>query len=414
MSLDGKCRLRVFLILLAVALPIGLVLNHYKPQVRDYSAGNIGEFQQGWGQLSEDMLDEMGSGEETDRYVPTERELELMDEFRRISKQHGTEIPVSDTEEYYDLIGPVFMLDVIEEEWFCHNKGHNLGKVVYKRSQNLGGAMQICQNRCNTGCFHGILMEFFKDFMFEDEHAHEEGVSDFHSHVSLEDISGQINSFCDQDIFVGGVTRGNCFHGMGHAFTFLSDYDLEKSVDICQLLEEKEAQYLCATGAYMERSIVYEDDNEADLFPCDVHRDFPAACYRYKLRKGYKDWDPEDVAQLCLGLEGAPQREGCFHGYGFMFYRMVKENPPFLAQLCSYGTRRERRMCIEAAAAKVRVSSKKIREKACNSLDDEELHEYCMEATNEKMIALYLAFVDPKFFENLGLTLKRRLAFARS
>lgn len=64
---------------------------------------------------------------------------------------------------YYHLIGPSRILDVLETDPFCHDKGHNLGRVVFNTCGNLAESIQICENRCTGACYHGALMQYFQD-----------------------------------------------------------------------------------------------------------------------------------------------------------------------------------------------------------------------------------------------------------
>ena len=137
------------------------------------------------------------------------------------------------------------------------------------------------------------------------------------------------------------------------------------------------AVYYCATGAYMERELLYweEDANISSNYPCDEVRDHPAACYRYKLRSAFAQNESEKAAAVCLGLNGAARR-GCFHGLGFAYHALVFKNPEFANPLCRHGDQKDQQMCIEGVVGVLIVYNWRIARKACDSLP-KELRVFC-------------------------------------
>src|SRR5437016_6741414 len=56
------------------------------------------------------------------------------------------------------IFGANGVLDGVEQLWpHCHEEAHDLGKVVYARLRELARSLQVCANRCNAGCMHGVL-----------------------------------------------------------------------------------------------------------------------------------------------------------------------------------------------------------------------------------------------------------------
>lgn len=292
--------------------------------------------------------------------------------FTQISAQYSTDIPRDIISEYHDIIGPEGILDVLDNESFCHDKGHNVGKVIYEKTQNINEAMRICDTRCTSGCFHGVLMERFKEFIPEYN-----GIpaDDGHEHVHLEweHIKDELKNVCKQGVAKERYGLGDCVHGVGHAIMYLSYYDVEKAIGYCDLFEDKSLVYYCATGGYMERDLKYGEkdrDGRTPLYPCDTVKDHPAGCYRYKIRRALstKVSNISGIAETCLTLPTSEEQAGCFHGVGMAYFKWIGKNPDKLEELCSYGDAASQRLCIEGAIGKLRVYSKQATLDACASM----------------------------------------------
>lgn len=84
-------------------------------------------------------------------------------EFEELSEKNKYDpLSIEILTQYYQLIGPSRILDVLEKDPFCHDRGHNLGRVVFNSCKNLGDSISICGNRCTGACYHGALMQYFQ------------------------------------------------------------------------------------------------------------------------------------------------------------------------------------------------------------------------------------------------------------
>ena len=93
----------------------------------------------------------------------------------------------------------------------------------------------------------------------------------------------------------------------------------------------------------------------------------------------------ETAAALCLSLNDANQRLGCFHGYGLRYSKKASLDPPFILTLCCFGSLEDRQMCVEGAAGKIDNFDRNLKYKVCELIDDVVLRKSCFEAENEGM-----------------------------
>lgn len=298
-------------------------------------------------------------------------------------------IPLSIFRDYYDHIGPKIMASVLNENQFCHSQAHNLGRVIYEHTQDLAASTLICKNSCRQGCIHGVLME-----MFETEQSNLNKSND--DHKSVADLSSPLRQKIGRMCETSEITRysglGNCYHAIGHGLTILASYDMPDALKLCDVFKGYGigALYYCATGVYMERDIVFGEDDikksDQGLYPCDTDA-YPIACYRYKLRRIFSlPKEYKKAQEVCLSLDGL-QRKGCFHGLGFGAYVMVYQNPADLNLLCSAGDAEDKQMCIEGVLGAINNVSKKRSTDTC-SLYTASSKELCFKASKVRSFGM--------------------------
>jgi hypothetical protein len=105
-------------------------------------------------------------------------------------------------------------------------------------------------------------------------------------------------------------------------------------------------------------------DAERDLYPCDS-AEYPAACYRYKVRRLFKLPSEYDQAKIfCASLEDS-QRHGCFHGLGFGAYKMVYQDQHRLNDLCVTEDLVDEKMCLEGVLSYIGTADRELQSAAC-------------------------------------------------
>lgn len=315
-------------------------------------------------------------------FISDKKKGEDIKNFKTIVSNSRGEIPLEIVNSYYDKIGPDLMLDAVESETYCHEKGHNIGKVIYRKNEDLGLSLTKCSYRCTTGCFHGVLMEYFK----------QESSSD--AHIKLEDIKDKVEKICDsKEIAVNKIQKGVCIHGVGHSLEFLADNDIERALKYCELFKDEGSIYYCATGVFMEWDIVNgrRYKNADSLFPCDKFN-FPSACFRYKIARTFKEDEYPQAREFCLKISNDNLRAGCFHGLGFRFFRLLN-NGHSLKYICNSDYPQDNKMCIEGGIGVLSVFNKQRSIDLCNELSGSE-KEYCLKSSEQSNFGMQKDFSD--------------------
>ncbi|MEO6728758.1 MAG: hypothetical protein ABIM99_02440 [Candidatus Dojkabacteria bacterium] len=160
----------------------------------------------------------------------------------------------------------------------CHPVSHTIGRITFKRTQNIGDAFEACDQTCSSGCYHGVMERMF----FSDEE-----LSSSFKHLSYSSFETKIPGICDKDKFSNPnpAIIFNCLHGVGHAVMYSLDYNLDESLRVCGIFNTEYARSSCYGGVIMENVTGFDKkkrDLKADdpLYPCDrLEEKFLRDCY---------------------------------------------------------------------------------------------------------------------------------------
>lgn len=146
----------------------------------------------------------------------------------------------------------------------CHTIGHLLGQEEYKKTNNIATSLSECTEYCQSGCYHGVVEQYFQD-----KYAN--------GGISLTKLQNDINSMCINKDKTCGDIIGDAQHGLGHALMFLTNYNLNKSLTLCGNMDQ------CYYGVFMESSDVgrnISNKKKDILYPCDtINTKYQFACY---------------------------------------------------------------------------------------------------------------------------------------
>ena len=281
-------------------------------------------------------------------------------------------------EEYIDVIGANGILDGIDKVWpLCHDEAHDLGKVIFAKVKDIGIGLQICADRCYSGCMHGVLMEAFANVQKD-------------GHIDLETVKPKMDEVCKNERMAASYSPGDCAHGVGHALMYLAADNISEAIDACKTFDKYPMKYYCATGAYMQYTLDKEKEDaetKEAMYPCDSF-DFPAACARYKLvyvmfRNTRKQLPPSTLIKECEKLSGK-FRLGCFHGLGNAYMVYIRDGSVKITDVCLTGTEDEQFVCIEGVIERMAKYFPDKAKVVCDDLEGKN-KETCLNAFKQGM-----------------------------
>ncbi len=311
-------------------------------------------------------------------------------------------------EKWLGIIGANGIIDSVQKVApLCHDEEHDLGKVIYSKVQDVGNALRTCEDSCNSGCMHGVLMEFFatKKNAVSQTQAEDQPQANPDAHIDLDDVKDSIDTICGigdktgNAIMASMYKQGDCAHGVGHALMYLANYDITKAMNYCSLFTMKQLAYYCATGAYMEYITTHDkqdtETNKDIFFPC-VGAQYPGACFRYKMAhvvpRFYNGGGTvKGMQDLCLKMD-VKDELGCLHGMGNGNYAFLANNQVTVQQLCNVGTQDDQYVCIEGAIERLARYLPDRAKLQCSTLTTDWQNKLCMDDVGHELYDLTKPF----------------------
>ena len=141
----------------------------------------------------------------------------------------------------------------------CHPIVHAIGRETFRAKGNIHESFSACDQTCHSGCYHGSVERFLRG---------ENIYAQIDKHPGTAELKQKAASACDPKIPVR--YRFQCLHGLGHALLFFSNYKLQASLEICDVLPEEWGRASCYGGVFME-NVFNAKPEIRDLSPADFH-----------------------------------------------------------------------------------------------------------------------------------------------
>ncbi len=223
--------------------------------------------------------------------------------------------------------------------WYCHVLSHRVAaKEVDKDPNNWQGVLARCPvDICSNGCLHGAFQERFKADTLTDQ--------------QLADILPQLKNACENIKDLSKHDRTSCYHGLGHAFMYMTNADLKKSDNLCTQVAIKNdgRNYLqtCVEGTFMQvfqprepedvaliKNIVPTKDKASDF--CDqFDGQVKAACKRESWVL-FKDEivTPQGLMKYCSYTTEPRENRQCLNKMFYSIMSMKQMSEDFMKSLC--------------------------------------------------------------------------------
>lgn len=140
---------------------------------------------------------------------------------------------------------------------YCHTLGHELADIeTAKNTDKWLDVMARCPNSaCNGGCEHGAVVRKFKG-------------SETLTDAQIKAIIPEISTACEPrgSWRPSGLEISLCYHSMGHLGMYITNADIERSLDFCKDVSKKpdgrDYYQTCVQGVFM---IIFQARDSDDL-----------------------------------------------------------------------------------------------------------------------------------------------------
>jgi hypothetical protein len=190
----------------------------------------------------------------------------------------------------------------------CHSITHSIGRALMQK-EGITNALQKCKSTCVDGCSMGVIEQLM-------------GVDT--EHVDIDIIIDKIETACinyaSSDDILDKIKYTSCVHGIGHGIMPFVEYDTNKGIALCKMLNEKN-QSGCIDGVFMEKFLptnneyvlaktdnLYQYCSEYEQITEESRRCFGYLPYMWQSM----DIDSSEMLNLCTNTSA--NRLGCTHG----------------------------------------------------------------------------------------------------
>lgn len=198
----------------------------------------------------------------------------------------------------------------------CHALVHEIGHEAIEKYGTVTAAMQYQNDLCGSGYLHGLIEEKFSE---------------------TDDIQKEMTTICEPE------NDQSCFHGVGHGLMIVTENNVPKSLEYCDMYTTRVAQVGCAEGVFMENfntdtsvhtsAFLHPED---PFFPCPEQKSlYQAVCYFYapnyylNLHKNAFT----EALQWCATTPGGYEN-ACAKGVGSRAMKKNIENIPLVEAVC--------------------------------------------------------------------------------
>ncbi|HSW87928.1 MAG TPA: hypothetical protein VLG12_02075 [Candidatus Saccharimonadales bacterium] len=242
-----------------------------------------------------------------------------------------------------DIQNPRVALNRLKEEmttnpkilFGCHEILHAMGRIAYKKYNDLSTAMEYRDEVCVGGYIHGVIEGYFAT-----------------SKPNFSTMDMACSKYADNSYM-----RWDCYHGMGHGLMLYTSNDVPQALMGCNVLNKQFDQTACYSGTYMENFNADTINHPSKYLNlknpfsiCAKDTKHPEQCYTNApfAFLNYYNNDYKGALEWC---DEAPQqyRNICYEGVGSQITRRNTDSKT-IEVFCRSGEEKKIASCIIGAA----------------------------------------------------------------
>lgn len=210
----------------------------------------------------------------------------------------------------------------------CHDIAHAIGQAGVSFTKDPKQVLDQCTDLCTSGCYHGAVEQYVLD-------------------NSSDTLLANMNNLC---------TSAACFHGLGHGLASIAQFDLKKSLQLCDKLNDDSSKMNCGFGVFME---LYEPSSFNPV-PLSIPENLPAFCSNltgvysnvcYRNIGNYEYVRTKDVKKAFSICEAIPKDYGrdCRLALGQAAYFNGQGKVEFIISICKNVSGDQFKDCIDGS-----------------------------------------------------------------
>ncbi len=260
---------------------------------------------------------------------------------------------------------------------YCHTLGHKLASIeTAKDPSKWKDVVARCPSgTCSNGCVHGAFQEKYKN--------------DTLIGLAFEEAEKELENLCEDSTSFNptGLEQGSCYHALGHLLMYITDADINKSVDTCDQLAKKsdgrDYSGLCYDGSFMQIFQPLDTDDQSLVRNFSLNKentwDF---CNKFTGERRTSCWTEswpiyldqistsEGLTRFCSKLDSRG-KESCFSDIFYIMPIQFRFNIDDINRYCSGFSQPYQSRCFTMTALRILEIDKRNTKKTvdyCNNL----------------------------------------------
>ena len=245
---------------------------------------------------------------------------------------------------------------------YCHVVAHKIAAAeVRKDPDNWKEVINRCPvNQCANGCIHGVFQEKYKV----------ENLSS--SQIDL--IKSEFKNICAATAAWQPTSneQSSCYHALGHLFVYMSNADIDKSINLCDEITPNDNQMsrFCYEGAFMQVFQILEPEDIA-------------------LVKNIKPTSTHEAVSFCSDFKHNPlAHASCINQSWPLSIKQLKQNPVYINEFCKDAEPDLKKLCTGPVISIMPIQFNFNQSKLlnyCQALPDN-MHQDCINIVASRMI----------------------------
>ena len=244
---------------------------------------------------------------------------------------------------------------------YCHVLGHKLSAEETKKNPDEWKTVitQCPSGVCSNGCIHGAFQERFRTESLPD--------------AKIEELRPQLDDVCEpRDKWnPTGMEQGSCYHALGHLTMYITDADIQKSVELCDAVAKKpngDWSQLCYDGAFMQIFQPLEPDDFALIVGKEIKSETQhvSLCNKFSGKAKSSCWSEgwplyfeklktgEGLSNYCTNYkQNNIETERCFNSLFYVMTAQMNFDIERIGTYCSEVIQTYRGNCFANAASRM-------------------------------------------------------------
>lgn len=256
--------------------------------------------------------------------------------------------------------------------WYCHVLGHAISaRETAKDLHKWKDVVAQCPSgMCSNGCIHGAFQERFRREAFD-------------SPKEAYALVPELSEACEERVNwrPTGMEQATCYHALGHLAMYVTNADINISIDICKQVSIKDDgrdfTQVCFDGAFMQIFQPLEPEDFALVEGKNPGREgLYNFCKKFEGKAMSSCWSegwplfgeeiktPRGLTRFCSTFPGSTEENRCYQGMFYVITAQFNFDEKKIVPFCGGMPDKHKAECFSQAASRLIETDYRLVEKS--------------------------------------------------